>query len=94
MLSFPQGVGVDGEYAYELWLSRDDGLSFDRDHVVPVYNPGRRIKGRGWPRTLQLDNETLGTLYYDLTESPEQVGGPSIWFQRTNIRDLLPRDGQ
>eukprot|EP01043_Picozoa_sp_COSAG02_P034991 COSAG02_NODE_2479_length_8728_cov_361.338741_2_plen_352_part_00 len=84
------GVGVDGEYAYELWLSRDDGLSFDRDHGAVVYNPGRRITGRGWPRTVQLDDKTLGTLFYDLTQSPEQAGGPSLWFQTTLIEDLLP----
>ena len=39
-----------------------------------VFNPGRRISGRGWPRTVQLDEQTLGTLFYDLDE--EQEGGP------------------
>ena len=50
----PQGVGVDGEYAYELWLSRDDGLSFDRDHCAVVYNPGRRITGLSLSLSLAL----------------------------------------
>lgn len=51
--------------------------------------------GRGWPRTVQLDDETLGTLFYDLTESPGQVGGPSVWLHKTKIQDdLLPPDGQ
>ena len=35
-------------------------------HAVEIYNPGRRIVGRGWPRTVQLDEATLGTLFYDL----------------------------
>ena len=40
-------------------------------------------------RTVQLDEETVGTLFYDLTEAPEQQGGPSLWFQRTQIADML-----
>ena len=83
------GVGVDGEYAFELWLSRDDGVTFDRENAAVVYNPGRRITGRGWPRTVQLDEETVGTLYYDLTEEPEQPGGPSLWFKTTKIAAML-----
>ena len=44
------GVGADGEYAFELWLSQDDGVTFDRTHPAVVYCPGHRITGRGWPR--------------------------------------------
>ena len=51
-----------------------------------VFNPGRRISGRGWPRTVQLDEETLGTLFYDLDE--EQQGGPGVFFVRTPISAL------
>ena len=51
-----------------------------------VFNPGRRISGRGWPRTVQLDEETLGTLFYDLDE--EQEGGPGVFFVRTPISAL------
>lgn len=93
------GIGRDGEYSYELWLSQDDGLTFDKSNAAVIYSPGRRIEGRGWPRTVQLDEETVGTLFYDLTEegggSSEavpggQAGGPSLWFQRTKISSMLP----
>ena len=36
------GAGVDGEFSYELWASRDDGRTFDRRHAVEVrcaYSP-------------------------------------------------------
>ena len=80
------GAGVDGEYSYELWTSRDDGQTFDRRNAVEIYNPGRRITGRGWPRTVQLDAETLGTLFYDLDDT--QDGGPGVFFVRTPISAL------
>ena len=81
------GAGVDGEYSYELWLSQDDGRTFDRRNAAEVYSPGRRIVGRGWPRTVQLDAETLGTLFYDL--DPDQEGGPGVFFVRTQIASLV-----
>jgi hypothetical protein len=95
------GIGNDREWAYELWLSQDDGVTFDSAHAAVVYSPGRMITGRGWPRTVQLDKGTVGTLFYDLTGgsdeyvgpgargTPEQPGGPSLWFQRTKIAAML-----
>ena len=80
------GVGVDGEFAYELIVSRDDGATWALDQAVEVYNPGRRIGGRGWPRTVQIDAATLGTLFYDL--SPEQEGGPGLYVVRTPLAAL------
>ena len=77
------GAGVDGEFMYELWLSKDDGRTFDRRNALEIYSPGRRIVGRGWPRTCQLDSETLGTLFYDL--DPDQPGGPGVFFVRTPL---------
>jgi len=56
-----------------------------------TYCTGRRIVGRGWPRTVQLDEDTVGTLFYDLSE--EQAGGPAVWFQRTPISHMLPAAG-
>ncbi len=47
-----------------------------------------RIAGRGWPRTVQIDQETLGTLFYDL--DPKQPGGPGLFFVRTPVRKLEP----
>ena len=77
------GVGVDGELAYELFLSRDDGKTWETDQAVTIHDPGRRIGGRGWPRTVQIDDQTLGTLFYDL--SPELADGPGLFFLRTDL---------
>ena len=77
------GVGVDGEFSYELVISRDDGQTWDFDNTVEIYNPQRRIGGRGWPRTVQVDAETLATLFYDLT--PEQTDGPGLYVVRTHL---------
>ena len=77
------GVGVDGEFSYEIVISRDDGVTWDFEHTIEVYNPGRRIGGRGWPRTVQLDDETVATLFYDL--SAEQTEGPGLYVARTHL---------
>ena len=53
------------------------------DAAVEIYNPGRRIGGRGWPRSVQIDAETLGTLFYDLSE--EQAAGPGLYLVRTPL---------
>ncbi len=86
LTSIVYGIGQDGEWAYQLSVSRDDGRTWALDRAVTVYNPGRRIAGRGWPRTVQLDDETLGTLFYDL--DAKQSGGPGVFFVRTPIRAL------
>ena len=81
LTSIVYGVGHDGEFSYELIVSRDDGKTWDFDHAFEVHNPGRRIMGRGWPRTVQIDTETLGTVFYDL--EPDQPGGPGVFIVRT-----------
>lgn len=86
LTSIVYGVGHDGEWSYELITSRDDGKTWDHTRALEVYNPGRRIQGRGWPRTIQADRETLGTLFYDL--DPNQKGGPGLYFVRTPIAAL------
>jgi len=86
LTSIVYGVGQDGEWAYQLSVSRDDGCTWESDRAITIYNPGRRIAGRGWPRTAQLDHETLGTLFYDLDAT--QAGGPGVFFIRTPIRAL------
>ena len=80
------GVGVDGEFSYELVLSRDDGKTWNFDDAFEVYNPGRRIAGRGWPRTVQIDAETLGTVFYDL--DPDQPGGAGVFIVWTPLARL------
>jgi hypothetical protein len=79
---------VQDERAYELSVSRDDGQTWDRARAVRIYDPGRRIAGRGWPRTLLIDRETLGTLFFDL--DPQLPGGPGLFFLRTPLQALSP----
>ncbi|MBI3860630.1 MAG: hypothetical protein HY290_01900 [Planctomycetia bacterium] len=81
LTSIVYGIGLDGEWAYQLTVSRDDGRTWETDRAVTIYNPGRRIAGRGWPRTVQLDDQTLGTLFYDLDAA--QPCGPGVFFVRT-----------
>lgn len=83
LTSILYGVGRDDEWAFKLSLSHDEGLTWDKTNAVIVYNPGRPIKGRGWPRTVPIDKHTLGTLFYDL--HPKQPGGPGVFFVRTPL---------
>ncbi|MCZ6678600.1 MAG: sialidase family protein [Candidatus Poribacteria bacterium] len=80
------GVGHDGEYSYELAVSRDNGVTWGFDAAFEVHNPGRRIMGRGWPRLVQIDDGTLGTVFYDLEQ--EQPGGPGVFVVRTPLAKL------
>jgi BNR/Asp-box repeat len=59
-------------------LSRDDGKTWDADHPVEFYNPGRPIGGWACPRTVQLDGQTLGTIFYDT--DAKQPGGSGVFF--------------
>lgn len=81
--SIVYGVGRDDEWAFELIMSRDDGATWDRQGGIEIYNPGRPIPGRGWPRTVQIDETSLGTLFFDL--DARQPGGPGVFFVRTPI---------
>jgi hypothetical protein len=77
------GPGVGGErirYA----ISFDDGLTWE--HHFEYYNPGRPIGGRACPRTVQIDSETIGVVFYDV--EPKQEGGPGLFFLRIPIARL------
>lgn len=88
LTSILYGVGRDDEWAYELTLSDDEGRTWDRANAVIIFNPGRPIKGRGWPRTVPIDEKTLGTLFYDLDS--KQAGGPGVFFVRTPLSAFQP----
>ena len=71
------GPGFGGERIRYV-ISRDDGVTWD--DVFEYYNPGRPIIGRACPRTVQLDAQTIGVVFYDI--EPKQAGGPGLFFLR------------
>ena len=79
------GPGVGGN-KWRFVVSRDDGKTWDFDSARDFYNPGRPIGGRACPKTVQLDNETLGTVFYDVDE--KQPGGSGVFFLRTPLTKL------
>jgi hypothetical protein len=72
------GPGVGGEKIHFVF-SRDDGKSWDLEHPVEFYDPGRPIGGRACPRSVEIDDQTLGTIFYD-TEA-KQPGGSGVFFR-------------
>jgi hypothetical protein len=81
------GPGVGGD-KINFIVSRDDGQSWDMDHPVEFYNPGRPIGGRACPRTVELDGQTLGTIFYDTDEM--QPGGSGVFFRTMTTASLKP----
>jgi hypothetical protein len=67
-------------------VSRDDGRTWDMEHPVEFYNPGRPIGGRACPRTVEIDDATLGTIYYDAAEA--QPGGSGVFFRTMKTAGL------
>jgi hypothetical protein len=82
------GPGVGGE-RWRFVVSRDDGKTWDLDGAVVYYDPGRAIGGRACPRTVPLDKDTLGTVFYDV--DAKQPGGPGVFFLRVTLTALAPR---
>lgn len=72
------GPGVGGNKIYYI-VSRDDGLTWDFEHPVEFYNPGRPIGGRACPRSVEIDDRTLGTIFYDI--DAKQPGGAGVFFR-------------
>ena len=67
-------------------ISRDDGATWmDR---FEYYNPGHAIQGRACPRTIPLDEKTIGVVFYDL--SPQAVDGGGLFFLRIPLESLQP----
>lgn len=81
------GPGVGGE-RWRFVVSRDDGQSWDFEKPVTFYAPGRPIGGRACPKTVALDKDTLGTVFYDVDAG--QDGGPGVFFLRTPLERLNP----
>lgn len=72
------GPGFGGEKILFV-VSRDEGQSWDLEHPVEFYNPGRPIGGRACPRSVELDGQTLGTIFYDT--DAKQSGGAGVFFR-------------
>lgn len=79
------GEGVGGN-KWRFVVSRDDGKTWDFKNAVVFYDPGRAIGGRACPRTVQLDADTIGTVFYD--DDKTQTGGSGVFFLRTPIGAL------
>jgi hypothetical protein len=80
-----QGAGVGGD-RWRFVVSKDDGKTWDFEKAHMFYDPGRPIGGRACPKTVQLDKETLGTVFYDV--DGKQAGGPGVFFLRTPLKKL------
>lgn len=80
------GPGFGGE-RIRYRISYDDGQTWGG--VFEYYNPGRAINGRACPRTIQLDDTTIGVVFYDISE--DQDGGPGLFFLRIPIAELAPK---
>lgn len=81
------GPGFGGE-RIRYRISYDDGQTWDG--VFEYYNPGRAINGRACPRTVQLDKNTIGVVFYDIDK--QQKGGPGLFFLRIPIAQLDNRE--
>lgn len=79
------GPGVGGDKIHFI-VSRDDGLSWDLEHPVEFYNPGRAIGGRACPRSVEIDGQTLGTIFYDI--DAKQAGGSGVFFRTMPLARL------
>lgn len=81
------GPGTGGN-SWRFVVSRDDGKTWDFEHTHEFYNPGRPIGGRACPKTVMLDKDTIGTVFYDV--DAKQAGGPGVFFLRTPLKKLEP----
>lgn len=79
------GPGIGGNKIHFI-LSRDDGKSWDFDHPVLFYDPGRPIGGRACPRSVEIDTRTLGTIFYDV--DAKQPGGAGVFFRSLPLTRL------
>lgn len=81
------GPGIGGE-KINFIISRDDGKTWDLERPVEFYNPARAIGGRACPRTVEINGDTLGTIFYDT--DAKQTGGNGVFF-RTMPLSLLKK---
>jgi Neuraminidase (sialidase) len=80
------GPGVGGDVINYL-VSKDDGKTWHMDKPIEFYNPSRPIGGRACPRSVMLDAQTLGTIFYDT--DAKQAGGSGVFFRTMPISLLI-----
>jgi hypothetical protein len=79
------GPGLGGD-KIQFVVSRDDGKTWDMERPIEFYNPGRPIGGRACPRTVEMDERNLGTIFYDTDTN--QPGGAGVFFRTLPSRRL------
>jgi hypothetical protein len=77
------GPGFGGE-SIRYVISDDDGVTWNR--TFEYYRPHRAIGGRACPRTIELDNQTIGVVFYDIDHN--QDGGPGLFFLQIPLAKL------
>ena len=80
------GPGFGGD-VINFIVSKDDGKTWLLDKPVEFYNPGRPVGGRACPRSVMLDDQTLGTIFYDT--DAKQSGGSGIFFRTMPLSLLI-----
>lgn len=86
------GPGVGGE-KIQFVLSRDGGRTWAVEHPMEFYDPGRPIGGRACPRTVEVNEQAIGTIFYDTDAG--QPGGSGLFFRisaKPAIREPLVID--
>ena len=78
------------ETVFLMVVSRDDGRTWDWADAVTIYDKGAPIQAPrgGWPRTCQVDRQTLGTVFFD--QDKDLPGGGGLFFLRTPLARLTP----
>ncbi len=77
------GPGVGGERIRYV-ISTDDGQTFDKTYEY--YSPNRPIGGRACPRTVELNKETIGVVFYDVDAKEQE--GRGLFFLRIPLAQL------
>ena len=80
------GEGFGGD-KINFIVSRDDGKSWDVDRPIEFYNPRRPIGGRACPRTVEVGDQILGTIFYDI--DAKQAGGSGVFFRTMPVAQLV-----
>lgn len=80
------GPGFGGD-VINFIVSKDDGKTWLLDKPVEFYNPGRSVGGRACPRSVMLDDQTLGTIFYDT--DAKQSGGSGVFFRTMPLSLLI-----